>query len=463
MTIHKQRITPDQIDFLRDPWTLYTCDFRATAESMEYNIPAMWKYENMLPWILYGQHVTVNDNARLLKYRWPNTLINVVKNNDPKKSIYSRLKKSDIGKSSRLWVSVPHPDADSVAKRWKLQLNEKYIDFLNRNDKRRQKLLLGNRTPQWEDIHSEPHLRQLQRLWKRGFVKRAQGSGGFAVFPFSQTHTDNFLKLFRETKREWFIEREIRGSFHSIQLVTEHGRTTVFGMSDQIMDDQHYIGSKIRPLKELNTRTWATLQRSIFALRPLWKDYTGFWGIDYVIDRAGRTYVLEANIRQTAATIPTLLNNLVQGGMSTFREDVKVSDQPGEVPLAYDLVGKTADVMQFMVQGGSLGSAAHISLKKCTKLGQRVGRHVVKEIEAALRKSVSLIVKKVHYDFWPFGWTIAFILADSHCVVSAWYLEKRVLIDVFSCSSESDFKIFGRSLTRLFGAKQNSIQSRKVT
>lgn len=352
-------LTPDAVSMLRDKHTLYVGDFRVTAESMEYDIPAMWKYENLLPWILRGQRVTINPDAKNIRYLHRNEFVAVPKKRDPKQSLFSRLRKSDLGRCTNIWTAIAHPDADAVARRWHLTLNETYADFLVQNDKCRQKRLLGTLTPPWEKIRNETHLRTLRRRHATGFVKRAHGSGGFAIYPLKKTTDPAFSHLFLATPHEWFFEEEVHGTFCSIQLVTENGQTTIFGFTEQMLDHDHYIGSRILPLHSLRKNGWNALERAIVALRPLWKTYSGFWGIDFVLNPQGRIFVLEANIRLTAATIPTLLSNLVQSGPTIFREDARAYRAPNTIPLTFDIVKKTADILQFKAKKKPLGRAAH--------------------------------------------------------------------------------------------------------
>jgi len=74
MTISLHPLTPQDIESLHDPKALYILDYRALGESMDYDIPAMRKYENLAPRILTNQHVLVNEHAAELNYPHPNHL-----------------------------------------------------------------------------------------------------------------------------------------------------------------------------------------------------------------------------------------------------------------------------------------------------------------------------------------------------------------------------------------------------
>jgi len=116
MNITKLPIKAKQISFLNEANTLYSCDFRSIGESIEYKIPAMWKYENLIPWIVIGKHVLVN-NSKGAKFTEENQLIHLEADRDPRVSIYQRARNVELpSKIDKLWVAVPHPDADLLAK-----------------------------------------------------------------------------------------------------------------------------------------------------------------------------------------------------------------------------------------------------------------------------------------------------------------------------------------------------------
>ena len=50
----------------------------------------------------------------------------------------------------------------------------------------------------------------------------------------------------------------------------------------------------------------------------------------------------------------------------------------------------------------------------------------IKILSSHIESSVSDIVGSVVKNFWPFGWTVCFILEESHCVISGWYGKKNI-------------------------------------
>ena len=61
MKIKRVPLRPVDISELNDAKSLYTIDFRSISENTDYEIPAMWKYENLTPWLTEGKFVTVNE------------------------------------------------------------------------------------------------------------------------------------------------------------------------------------------------------------------------------------------------------------------------------------------------------------------------------------------------------------------------------------------------------------------
>lgn len=148
--ILKQTIKPKEIKFLQDNRSLYIFDFRALGESMEYDIPAMWKYENLMLWILEGRHAVVNEFYQDISYPSQNKLSVVRKGKDARISVARKLCKKKIPNGiESLWVAAPHPDADQLAQQKNLIINYTYSDFLFRNKKIKQKELLRKMTPDW--------------------------------------------------------------------------------------------------------------------------------------------------------------------------------------------------------------------------------------------------------------------------------------------------------------------------
>lgn len=77
----------------------------------------------------------------------------------------------------------------------------------------------------------------------------------------------------------------------------------------------------------------------------------------------------------------------------------------------------------------------------------------IKILSSYIENSVSGVVSSIVKNFWPFGWTVCFILEESHCVISGWYMEKRVLIDVFSCNTKIESRELQNLLVKFFMPK----------
>lgn len=358
--ILKQTIKPKEIKFFQDNRSLYIFDFRALGESMEYDIPAMWKYENLMPWILEGGHAVVNESYQDISYPGKNKLSVVRKGKDARISVARKLCKKKIPDGiESLWVAAPHPDADQLAKQKNLTINYTYSDFLFRNDKIKQKELLRKMTPNWTMVKDEKEFDMWRKSKKSGFVKRKLGSGGYTVFDISKiAGNEDFEKLFLQSMGEWYFEEFVQGETYSVQCLIdkESDDVVVFGYSKQHMaDGKCFIGSEILSLDDLRGDIFIQLKKGIKLMGPLLKNYVGFFGIDFIVGKEGRVNILEFNIRTTAATIPTLLSNNA-GGRAFYEEDLPMDKIESEdIILTKDLDSKCVDVFRLYPNKQELG------------------------------------------------------------------------------------------------------------
>ncbi len=447
-----KNLKPKEISFLQLKNTLYVSDLRAIGESMEYEIPSMWKYENLLPWILIDKDVAINENGLDLKYIFNNRLLVMPTGNSAKKSIFEKLASRSLPSIRRIWVAVPHPAADEFAEKHNLKLNYSYSEFLDKNDKFKQKKLLARLTPKWKIIDSYGTFEKLTA--KRGFVKRRHGSGGYTVFDINLAKRDaNFLKLFNQNPGDWFFEEFVEGKPHSIQCLVENNKDiTIFGFSEQkILNAKNFFGSDIIPLKNLQKSILLQLSKGIIKLKPLLNNYKGFFGIDFIIDKKNKVYILEANIRLTAATIPTLLTNMVGSVSSAYTEDATSKNTKSEdVVLTIDKISGEKDILRFYPAQGPVGKYFCFDFKNCGSVPKELSVAQIEDLSGYIQKYVCGVVGKVVKNFWPFGWTVCFILEESHCVISGWYLEKRVLVDIFCCNLEVKTDKLKEMLSKFF-------------
>jgi hypothetical protein len=364
-----------------------------------------------LPWILNKSSVAVNESYSSLKYPNANNFLIANKDGDPRVSIFERLSQKNIPSSvDCLWVAIPHPDADKFAKKYNLKLNYSYSDFLVRNNKLSQKELFGSFTPNWHIIDSKNELKDIASKNKQGFIKREYGSGGYAVFDVNKAMRDkNFLNLFRESDGKWYFEEFVAGKLYSIQCLIDNNNDdiTIFGFSEQqILDNKYFAGSKILPLDYLHDDILIQLQNGIKSIKPLLKNYTGFLGIDFITDKENKINILEANIRATAATIPTLLTNMAGGMQSEFKEDLpKDNIKNSDIILTEDLVDNCVDVLHFCANKKEIGKFFFLDFKECAYMPMDINNKHIKILSSHIENSVSDIVSSVVKNFWPFGWT----------------------------------------------------------
>jgi len=456
--ILKQTIKPKEIKFLQDNQALYIFDFRALGESMEYDIPAMWKYENLMPWILERGYAAVNELHQDIHYPGKNKLLVVRRGKDAKISVAGKLYKKKIPASIKsLWVAAPHPDSDQLAEQKNLTINYTYSDFLFRNDKIKQKGLLKKMTPDWEMVKDKEDLDILRKNKKFGFIKRKLGSGGYTVFNIGKiAGNEDFEKLFLQASDEWYFEEFAKGVSYSVQCLIdkESDDVVVFGYSKQhVAEGKCFVGSEILSLNDLRDDIFMQLKKGIKLMNPLLENYVGFFGIDFIVRKEGRVDILEFNIRTTAATIPTLLSNNT-GSRAFYEEDLPMDKIEGEdIILTEDLDSKCVDVFRLYPNKQELGVSFSLDFKNCGNMPKAMSDEDVETIASLIGASISDVVSGMVKNFWPFGWTLCFILEESHCVLSGWYLEKRLTVDVFCCNTKVEEKKIEKSLAGIFRSK----------
>ncbi len=251
-----------------------------------------------------------------------NKCIVVNRASSPKKTIYQRIGDKIPRGINKIWVAVPNPEADRLAKRNGLKINYSVASFRRMNNKITQKKLLGKMTPYWEIIESESGIEEFTKR-KTGYIKRAEGSGGYTVFPVDKVKKDQ-LSALRDGKEEmaWYFENEVKGDCYSIQCLKKGDEVSIFGYAKQLIQERRYFyGASIMDLEQLSNRIEKQLSQAMKSLAPLLKGYHGFFGIDFIVSKAGIVKVLEANIRLIAMTIPILLNNCSGAGGAVFLED----------------------------------------------------------------------------------------------------------------------------------------------
>lgn len=309
-------LVPSDIGTLNSIETLYTFDFRAISENMEYDIPAMFKYENILPWVLDDQLVVVNDLAASVPYINKNHYLKIYRDKDSRRSVYARLRSVEIPEFiRRLYVGIPHPDADNFAKDLNLEINYSYQDFLKFNDKIAQKRAFGSRTPKWSMLQNTS--REKEYLSK--YIKRQFGSGGYTVFAPNEINNPQDVL---DTEYSWFAEDVCHGTSASIQIYKDGNLMQVFGYSEQIIESgKFFSGAKLHRISDIAESQRNQITDILKSCTELLDGYTGFLGMDFIISSSGEIYALELNVRMTAVTIPTLIFNTRKYSRIVFLED----------------------------------------------------------------------------------------------------------------------------------------------
>ena len=366
-------LVSNQIKFLNNKNWLFLLDYRVLGESLEYEIPSMRKYENLLPWILEDQNILVNQYAKKLEYNFHNNLIIVETGEIAKKSLIERYIELNSEMPIDYFVDfIPHPELDVLEEQYNKLCFYRYSDFLKFNNKLLQKEFVSN-TPEWKRCTSFDDITLLEDENQR-YVKRMYWSGWFTVFEASLLGNSNeFKELFKDPK-EWYIERYASWKGMSIQLLKEGQNNCIFWITQQFVKDRkEFYGAECLPLsilekdaflknnleKTIDPFSKLAIEAPLQLLSPggninyieaadLSKNLEAIEQvIDFIYDKQGqRFFFLEANVRLTSMTIPTLLYNQ-NVEYSCFYEDQMISDLKGKdyKILSYDSTYDCYDVL----------------------------------------------------------------------------------------------------------------------
>jgi len=316
-SVHFKSLRIEDLPELNDRQTLYTFDPRSILDECLGKHRYIVSCENLLCQMLDGQHIAVNQYVSKLPHPERNELFVVPITGDPRPSLFKRMKGLDLpDEIERMYVCVPHPDADALAETLNLRLNYSFTDFIKYNDKIAQKTLLGDLTPEWQVI--DPMSQSFDDA-EDCYYKRANGAGGYATFHSSDRQG---MKLpSRKYPAQWYKEVSIEGEPRSVQIYKSlKGEYMVFGYSEmRIIERKTYTGGLMRRIEVLGSAKREQIQEAIKRLDTLLCDYHGFMGLDFIED-AFKIRILEANVRVTMATFATLeLNASNQQDLSFYR------------------------------------------------------------------------------------------------------------------------------------------------
>ncbi len=331
------------IDLFSRKDVLFISDFRAVGESFEYDIPAMWKYENLLVNIVGGDTLC-NEYYPECKLLRNNTPIVVTCGANSKISIVKRFQiqnKKPLQNKSFIYAPIAHPDIDEYSRQLGIPVSYKYEDFLIYNNKILQKKACNNITPSWKEInHNSSNIFNSNK----SFIKRALGSGGYCIW--DARDDINFL-----TEHSYYMESFVEGKSMSVQIYTENGQHTMFGYAEQLLENnKEFIGAKIFKISDMDEIITSFLYEVVKCLTAeLLKDYTGFWGVDFIYDTKNKKCsFLEANVRMTALTVPTLIKNTYYSSNNVvFREDCDNKNND-DLIITYDAHDKLYDILTLL-------------------------------------------------------------------------------------------------------------------
>ncbi len=353
MEISIHPLVPEQIPFLHQGNTLFILDYRALWESFDYEIPSMWKYENLAPWILKEQTILVNQNSSLLYYENNNNLVTINTWDSAKISLIERAEKSWILQNisfDRIFAFIPHPAIDEFCQKYNKKLSYTYKDFVILNDKIQQKKAVTY-TPK---RHLIKDFNELQAIPDKHnfYVKRGIWSGWFTVFKLDTLEWNEKFRDLLNTSDERYLEEKEYGECMSIQLCKTDNECVVFWLTKQyIKEEKEFCWAEIININILSKNSFLRekLHTCISNLcEKLLSSYTGFFGIDFIYDEQNQTFwFLEWNIRLTAMTIPTLIHNK-NSLQHIFKEDIdKESLKESDLILWYDTAYECCDVLTY--------------------------------------------------------------------------------------------------------------------
>ena len=317
ISIEYCNLCASDIPMLQNRETLYTFDPRSILDECLGKHRYIVSCENLLSNILKSQHIAVNQYA--IKHTNPeqNQLLIAKITGDPRIPLYTRLRDAVFpNEIKNLYVAIPHPEADRLALEKGWSINYNYPDFLTYNNKIEQKKRFGDLTPAWEII--DPKTYPFNEK-ERCYFKREIGAGGYATFHASDL---SGMKLpSQKYPACWFREESTEGDPRSVQILRySSGKYIIFGYSEmKIIFKKNYAGGLMKKVECLPDFLQEKIECALNRLDPLLKDYTGFLGIDFLVN-GEKMQVLEANVRVTMATFATLkLNESTEQELEFYR------------------------------------------------------------------------------------------------------------------------------------------------
>jgi len=336
-------LTGKDIESLNQTDCLYVFDFRSISENMEYDIPAMFKYENLLPWVLSGMNICVNEGFGKINFNKSNHYIIVAKDTDSRVSVYKRLERIKLPETiKKIYSGIPHPDSDQYVVQNSMETNVTYSSFVSKNDKIAQKVAFAEYTPKWEIINEKSTDNILNR-YSGMYIKRQFSSGGYCVIS-PEDLTNSQIQI--EDGHTWYAEACCFGKSCSVQIYKESSeKMTVFGYANQIIGEgKHFIGAELLRINQISLEHKRAIERILQNCFDLLVDYNGFFGLDFIITHSGEIMALELNVRMTAVTIPTLLFNETKKEKLIFMEDQELIKE-NDIVLTYAPDG-SADIIR---------------------------------------------------------------------------------------------------------------------
>ncbi len=309
------KLTVDDIAEINNPDTLHVIDFRATGETLQHEIVSMFTYENLSQWLpsMDGGRdrgwYAVNTTKLLRDDLEQANVVVAVADKKASKAVIDRItvKPKD---ATRIWAGIPHPSLDNYCRANNLSINYSYDAFLRYNNKLTQKQHLKDLTPEYFEITDKEDLQRAKNKGS-GFIKASVGAGGFSVLDVRKD-TEKIEKMTPEILSDnikWYYEATASGLPYSVQLYKKGDSYTLFGYAKQYIHGTNYTGAKLLDVtRDVDERLRSFIYNSCCQVHPMLDQYTGFFGIDLMIDDTTIT-ALELNVRLTATTIPTLLAN----------------------------------------------------------------------------------------------------------------------------------------------------------
>ncbi|MGE4444042.1 MAG: ATP-grasp domain-containing protein [Candidatus Altimarinota bacterium] len=209
-------------------------------------------------------------------------------------------------------------DMDELSQILEIPLSVSKEVFTKANDKLLlKKFLQVSNLPTIEGVFTSDRevLQEYFSKKERFLFKDPLGVSGYGFWDNSENSLEELLENYGEKELiiEKFIQKE---SSPSVQFFISEDKKSgiIFGITDQILENgKVYLGNKSPSIYVGNSIGEKLVAQSEKIIEYIAKiGYTGFGGIDFIVDINGEIYATEVNARFTGATYPAVTSLLIK-------------------------------------------------------------------------------------------------------------------------------------------------------